>query len=47
VVTTPVSLMLLVRAVLYRDRIEGKDDVPSFEPTRDASQEAPPPHGKA
>lgn len=41
VVTTPVSLMLLVRAVLYRDRIEGKGDVPSFEPTHDVSSESP------
>lgn len=41
VVTTPVSLMLLVRAVLYRDRIEGKDDVPSFEPTASPSKEPP------
>ncbi|MBN9250611.1 MAG: monovalent cation/H(+) antiporter subunit G, partial [Mesorhizobium sp.] len=46
VVTTPVSLMLLVRAVLYRDRIEGSGDVPSFEPTRNALQEAPLPDGK-
>jgi multicomponent K+:H+ antiporter subunit G len=28
VVTTPVTLMLLVRAALYRDRIEGSDAVP-------------------
>jgi multicomponent K+:H+ antiporter subunit G len=41
VVTTPVSLMLLVRAVLYRDRTEGKGDVPSFEPTGDVSSEPP------
>lgn len=27
--TTPVTLMLLVRAALYRDRIEGSKDVPS------------------
>lgn len=27
-VTTPVTLMLLARAALYRDRTEGKDDVP-------------------
>ena len=26
--TTPVTLMLLARAVLYRDRAEGKDGVP-------------------
>ncbi len=34
VVTTPVTLMLLTRAALYRDRIEGNDTVP------------PPPTGK-
>ncbi|MGG5823864.1 monovalent cation/H(+) antiporter subunit G [Falsiroseomonas sp. HW251] len=28
VVTTPVTLMLLVRAALYRDRIEGSQPVP-------------------
>ena len=27
-VTTPITLMLLVRAALYRDREEGSDDVP-------------------
>lgn len=27
--TTPVTLMLLSRAALYRDRIEGSDNVPS------------------
>lgn len=31
VVTTPVSLMLLARSALFRDRTEGQDDVPSFE----------------
>lgn len=41
VVTTPVSLMLLVRAVLYRDRIEGSGDVPSFEPTGSTSKGSP------
>ena len=30
-VTTPVSLMLLARAALYRDRSEGNDGVPPFE----------------
>ncbi len=29
--TTPVTLMLLVRAALYRDRIEGSEDVPAAE----------------
>jgi multicomponent K+:H+ antiporter subunit G len=28
IVTTPVTLMLLARAALYRDRIEGNDNVP-------------------
>ncbi len=28
-VTTPVTLMLLARAALYRDRTEGTDDVPA------------------
>ena len=28
VVTTPVTLMLLARAALYRDRSEGSDEVP-------------------
>jgi multicomponent K+:H+ antiporter subunit G len=27
--TTPVTLMLLVRAALYRDRTEGSRDVPA------------------
>lgn len=30
-VTTPVSLMLLARAALYRDRSEGNEGVPPFE----------------
>lgn len=28
VVTTPITLMLLARAALYRDRTEGNDEVP-------------------
>jgi multicomponent K+:H+ antiporter subunit G len=31
IVTTPVTLMLLVRAALYRDRSEGAADAPGFE----------------
>ena len=31
-VTTPVTLMLLARAALYRDRYEGSDEVPPAEP---------------
>lgn len=37
-VTTPVTLMLLARAALYRDRAEGQAGVPPFEPTDSASQ---------
>jgi monovalent cation/proton antiporter, MnhG/PhaG subunit len=36
-VTTPVSLMLLARAALYRDRTENKDGVPPFEPIAENS----------
>ena len=28
--TTPVTFMLLARAALYRDRVEGSDEVPRF-----------------
>lgn len=35
VVTTPVTLMLLARAALYRDRTEGKPGVPQFDPVQD------------
>jgi multicomponent K+:H+ antiporter subunit G len=31
IVTTPISLMLLVRAALYRDRQEGSPEVPHME----------------
>jgi multicomponent K+:H+ antiporter subunit G len=33
-VTTPVTLMLLARAVLYRDRTEGNGNVPARPPAR-------------
>ena len=33
--TTPISLMLIVRAALARDRLEGRDDVPPI-PSEDA-----------
>lgn len=33
--TTPVTLMLLVRAALYRDRTEGNEGVPAPEPPDD------------
>ncbi|HET8727707.1 MAG TPA: monovalent cation/H(+) antiporter subunit G [Alphaproteobacteria bacterium] len=36
-VTTPVTLMLLARAALYRDRAEGSSDVPPAVPSRDTS----------
>ncbi len=35
VVTTPVTLMLLARAALYRDRREGREEVPPPVPGRD------------
>lgn len=31
-ITTPVTLMLLSRASLYRDRVEGRTDVPAEDP---------------
>ncbi|GGE54228.1 putative K(+)/H(+) antiporter subunit G [Agaricicola taiwanensis] len=36
--TTPVTLMLLGRAALYRDRTEGNDGVPAFEPEEIVSE---------
>jgi multicomponent K+:H+ antiporter subunit G len=41
VVTTPVSLMLLARAALYRDRTENNGDVPLFEATGEAEEDRP------
>ena len=38
-VTTPVSLMLLARAALYRDRSEGNDGVPPFEVATESRDE--------
>lgn len=38
-VTTPVSLMLLARAALYRDRSEGSDGVPQFEAAAQSRKE--------
>jgi multicomponent K+:H+ antiporter subunit G len=35
ILTTPVTLMLLVRAALYRDRTEGSTDVPAAEAAED------------
>lgn len=40
-VTTPVTLMLLGRAAIYRDRTEGKSDMPEFDTG------APPPGDEA
>ncbi|MBM6594369.1 monovalent cation/H(+) antiporter subunit G [Microvirga pudoricolor] len=36
--TTPVTLMLLARAALYRDRAEGSPDVPAAERMEEAPQ---------
>ncbi len=38
-VTTPVSLMLLARAALYRDRSEGNEGVPPFEAAAESQDE--------
>lgn len=38
-VTTPVSLMLLARSALYRDRTENADGVPPFEAVKQTSRE--------
>ena len=38
-VTTPVTLMLLARAALYRDRSEENDGVPAFEGIREPEEE--------
>lgn len=43
VVTTPVSLMLLARSALFRDRIEGKEGIPDFEAIAEQSGDQPPP----
>ena len=37
-ITTPVTLMLLARAALYRDRTEGNGDVPPFDETGEPSK---------
>lgn len=37
-VTTPVTLMLLARAALYRDRTEGSDDVPAKSDVRKSAR---------
>jgi multicomponent K+:H+ antiporter subunit G len=44
VVTTPVALMLLARAALYRDRTEGNPDVPPL-PGLDPEEPVPAPEG--
>lgn len=41
VVTTPVTLMLLARAALYRDRTEGKAGVPQFEAAVESEEQLP------
>ena len=40
-VTTPVTLMLLARAALYRDRTEGTGAAPPFEPIDDVAEKPP------
>lgn len=40
-VTTPVTLMLLARAALYRDRTEETDTVPPFEPVDEVVEKPP------
>jgi multicomponent K+:H+ antiporter subunit G len=42
VVTTPVTLMLLARAALYRDRTEGSDGVPPPPPPIKNRENSPP-----
>ncbi len=39
IVTTPVTLMLLGRAALHRDRLEGKDPAPEPQPGQPAEEE--------
>lgn len=39
-ITTPVTLMLLARAALYRDRSEGNPDVPMPRDVRDSETQA-------
>lgn len=41
-VTTPITLMLLARAALYRDRSEGSGDVPAAPPAPPVQTVAPP-----
>lgn len=41
VVTTPITLMLLARAALYRDRSEGSDEVPPPPSSPDARSSEP------
>ncbi len=41
VVTTPITLMLLARAALYRDRSEGSDEVPPAPPVQNTAPPAP------
>ena len=46
--TTPVTFMLLARAALYRDRVEGNDTVPDVnasETLATSPEDAPPPSG--
>lgn len=40
VITTPITLTLLARAALYRDRIEGRDEVPLPPPPPECREDA-------
>jgi multicomponent K+:H+ antiporter subunit G len=42
-VTTPVTLILLTRAALYRDRTENNDGVPAYEPASERADAQPDP----
>ena len=44
-ITTPVTLMLLARAALYRDRVEGQEDVPAEEAAITGGSAPEPPLG--
>ena len=47
VITTPVTLMLLARAALYRDRTEGSTEVPVRAPLPDDAPDPEPAGGAA
>lgn len=45
-VTMPVTLMLLGRAAVYRDRSEGSDEVPAMDPPKGVLEETVVPEGE-